>query len=108
MATEAKRAVTVEIAGAKYRVTSDADPLHLARLAERVDERLASLGAKAKRTASPAQLLAVVALSLAEDLENVEREREQLEERTRDALGQAIAAIDARLAEDLRREQESR
>lgn len=94
-----KRTVTLEIAGAKYRMTSDADEAHLARLAEMINQRIDSLGPKAQRTATPAQLLAVVALGLADDLLGAERRRRDVEEATRSALERAIARIDERLEE---------
>lgn len=92
-----KRTVTLEIAGAKYRMTSDADEEHLARLAEMINERIEALGPKAQRTATPAQLLAVVALGLADDLLNAERQRREIEEATRSAVQRAIERIDERL-----------
>lgn len=92
-----KRTVTLEIAGAKYRMTSDADEEHLHELARMINERIESLGAKAQRTATPAQLLAVVALGLADDLLGAERRREEVEQVTREAVTKAIARIDERL-----------
>lgn len=93
-----KRTVTLEIAGAKYRMTSDAEEAHLLRLAELINERIEALGPKAQRTATPAQLLAVVALGLADDLLTAERRRREIEDLTREAVEQAIAQIDERLA----------
>lgn len=81
-------------------MTSDTDKAHLERLAAIVNERIASLGEKARLKASPAQLLAVVALGLAEDLEVAERRRQEVVARTRDVVGQAISRIDQRLAAD--------
>ncbi|MFW5925666.1 MAG: cell division protein ZapA [Myxococcota bacterium] len=95
-----KRTVTLDIAGAKYRMTSDADEAHLQRLAEMVDERIQALGSKALRAASPAQLLAVVALGLADDLLAADKRRDQLERLTREAIDRAIERIDSRLEED--------
>lgn len=92
-----KRTVTLEIAGAKYRMTSDAEEIHLLRLAELINERIEALGPKAQRTATPAQLLAVVALGLADDLMTAERRRQDVEDLTRDAVQKAIARIDERL-----------
>jgi cell division protein ZapA len=92
-----KRTVTLEIAGAKYRMTSDADEEHLARLAEMINERIEALGPKAQRSATPAQLLAVVALGLADDLLQAERRRREVEDTTRSAVQQAIERIDERL-----------
>lgn len=89
--------MTLEIAGAKYRMTSDADEEHLARLAEMINERIDALGPKAQRSATPAQLLAVVALGLADDLLSAERRRRDIEDVTRSAVQQAIARIDERL-----------
>ena len=95
-----KQPVTLEIAGAKYRMSSDADPEHLRRLAAVINDRIAELGAKASRSASAAQLLAVVALGLAEDLEVAEARRLKLEAQTRRVVADAIARIDQRLAAD--------
>ena len=92
-----KRTVTLEIAGSKYRMTSDADEEHLQGLARMINERIEDLGPKAKRTATPAQLLAVVALGLADDLVIAERRRRDVERLTRDTVERAIARIDERL-----------
>ena len=95
-----KRNVQIEIAGARYRMSSDADEAYLQRLADIVNERVAALGPKAARAATPAQLLAVVALSLAEDLDASEQRRESLEARTRQVVATAIRRIDQRLQAD--------
>ena len=95
-----KRTVQIEIAGARYRMSSDADESYLQRLADIVNERIQALGPKAARSATPAQLLAVVALSLAEDLETSERRRAGLEAKTRQIVGAAIQRIDQRLQAD--------
>src|SRR5262249_53999578 len=92
--------VNIDIAGAKYRMTTDADPEHLQRLASLINDRIAELGPKALRSASPTQLLAVVALGLADDLEQSEARRQTLEQTTRRAIEAAIAPIDRRLAAD--------
>jgi cell division protein ZapA len=95
-----KRTVQIEIAGARYRMSSDADETYLQRLADIVNDRVRALGPKAARAASPAQLLAVVALSLAEDLDASERRQEALETKTRQVVGAAIRRIDQRLEAD--------
>jgi len=95
-----KRTVQIEIAGARYRMSADADETYLQRLADMVNERVQALGPKAARAATPAQLLAVVALGLAEDLEASERRRDQLEAKTRQVVGTAIRRIDQRLQAD--------
>jgi cell division protein ZapA (FtsZ GTPase activity inhibitor) len=93
-----KQTVTLEIAGAKYRMTSDADEAHLQRLADMINQRITDLGPKAARTATPAQMLAVVALGLADDLLTSEGRREQVESLTRSAVTRTIERIDQRLA----------
>jgi cell division protein ZapA (FtsZ GTPase activity inhibitor) len=95
-----KRNVQIEIAGASYRMSSDADEAYLQRLANIVNERVQALGPKAARAATPAQLLAVVALGLAEDLDASERRRESLELKTREVVVTAIRRIDQRLLAD--------
>jgi len=92
-----KRPITLEIAGAKYRMTADADEDHLQRLAQMVNERIAALGPKAARQATPAQVLAIVALGLADDLVTAEKRTRAIEEVTRKAIANAIERIDRRL-----------
>jgi cell division protein ZapA len=95
-----KRTVQIEIAGARYRMSADADETYLQRLADIVNERVQALGPKAARAATPAQLLAVVALGLAEDLDASERRHDALEAKTRQVVGAAIQRIDKRLQTD--------
>ncbi len=95
-----KRTVQIEIAGARYRMSADADETYLQRLADIVNERVRALGPKAARAATPAQLLAVVALGLAEDLDASERQRETLEAKTRQVVNTAIRRIDKSLQVD--------
>ena len=95
-----KRTVHIDIAGARYRMSSDADENYLQRLADIVNERVQALGPKAARSATPAQLVAVVALGLAEDLEASERRHSALEAKTRQVVGAAIRRIDQRLQAD--------
>ncbi len=95
-----KRTVQIEIAGARYRMSSDADESYLQRLADIVNERVHALGPKAARAATPAQLLAVVALGLAEELQAADQRRDALEAKTRKLVSAAIRRIDQRLEAD--------
>lgn len=97
-----KRQVTIELAGQKYRMNSDADEGHLEKIASLVEERITALGVRAARTASPAQLLAIVALGLADDLIAAEKRCRSVEEITRKAITNAIDRIDRRLEADTR------
>jgi cell division protein ZapA (FtsZ GTPase activity inhibitor) len=92
-----KHTVTLEIAGTKFRLVADADTQHLNELAARVNERVAKLG-NASRPASPAQLLALVALGLADDLDTCEKKLREVERLTRSTIQHVITRIDSRLA----------
>jgi cell division protein ZapA len=96
-----KKSVSLDIAGASYRMMVDVDEAHLLRLAELVNERVRSLGPKAQQKASPAQLLAMVALSLADDLVSAQTRAKSIEDTTRRAITSAIARIDQRLEADM-------
>ena len=95
-----KRTITLEIAGARYRMTSDADEQHLQALANSLNQRIHDLGTKAARSGSPAQLLAMVALGLADELSASEERLEQLQGATRRVVQAAIDRIDRRLEAD--------
>ncbi len=95
-----KHTVTLEIAGTKFRLVADANQADLEELARVVNERVAKLGAAGK-SASPAQLLALVALGLADDLRASEKKLRELDHLTRSTVSGVIARIDNRLAEDL-------
>ena len=91
-----KHTVTLEIAGTKFRLAADADAQRLNELAALVNERVAKLGS-ASKAASAAQLLAMVALGLADDLSNCEKKLREVERLTRSTIGDVIARIDARI-----------
>jgi cell division protein ZapA (FtsZ GTPase activity inhibitor) len=94
------KTISLDIAGAAYRMNVDADEEHLKRLAQIVNERVAALGPKAQQRATPTQLLVMVALGLADDW-LLEKERAKtVEEATRRAVVNAIARIDRRLSSD--------
>lgn len=100
MSTQEKRTITVEIAGSRFRLSSDADEAHLQHLADIVNQRIASLGGRAAQRATPAQVLALVVLSFAEDLEVAEERYRKLASKTRKVVNEAIEQIDRRLRED--------
>ena len=91
-----RNTVTLEIAGTRFRLVADAEEQQLQELADTVNNRVAQLHA-GSRTASPAQLLAMTALGLADDLRTAEARLKQMEELTRSTVQQAIARIDAHL-----------
>lgn len=93
-----KHTVTLEIAGTRFRLVADADADHLQALAREVNGRVEQLSA-GSRTASSAQLLAMVALGLADDLRSSDDKLRRVEAVTRDTIGQAIARIDEHLQE---------
>ena len=94
-----KRTVTLEIAGTRFRLVADADEAHLESLASMVNQRVAELGGQA-RAASSAQLLAMAALALADDLKASQDKLRQVDELTRTTIANAIARIDNRVQAD--------
>lgn len=95
-----KHNVTLEIAGTRFRLVADADDSHLQRLAALVNDRVEELKSKTSRVASPAQLLALVALELADDLLCAQERENRLRDLTRTAVVGAIERIDRRIALD--------
>jgi cell division protein ZapA (FtsZ GTPase activity inhibitor) len=93
-----KHTVTLEIAGTKFRLVADADEKHLAELATMVNDRVAKLGA-GSRGASAAQLLALVALGLADDLRTADKKLREVDQLARNTIASLITRIDARLAD---------
>ena len=91
------RQVNIEIGGARYRMTTDSDEAHIRKLAAAVDERIQALGPAAKRIGN-AQLLAVIALSLMEEVQAQSATLEEMRTRTRALLDEAVGDIDGRLA----------
>ena len=93
-----KHTVTLEIAGTKFRLIADADEQHLTELASMVNERVAKLGGAGR--ASSAQVLALVALGLADDLKSSEKKLREVDQLARTSITQLIARIDQRLVQD--------
>ncbi len=89
----------MEIAGCRYRIVTDAEEGYLQQLAERVNERVAALGVSAGKHPGAAQVLAVVALELADELAACETRLRRLQSVTGDVLRRAIERIDQRLGE---------
>lgn len=94
-----KQTVTLDIAGTKFRLVADADAEQLRELAAVVNERVKALK-RGSRTASPAQLLAMVALGLADDLRASDKQVAQIDQLTRRAIEGAIQRIDQHIERD--------
>ena len=95
-----KRTIALEIAGTKFRLISDADQQHLQDLAAMINDRVEKMSRGGARSASSSQLLALAALDLADELRSAEARLQEVERLTRTAIGNAIARIDRRLADD--------
>ena len=91
-----KHTLTLEIAGTKFKLVADADAQHLSQLADMVNERVAKLE-QAGKSAPAAQLLALVALGLADDLTTSRKKLNDMEQLTRRTIQSVIARIDKRL-----------
>lgn len=92
-----KHTLTLEIAGTKFKLVADADAQHLSQLAAMVNERVAKLE-HAGKSAPAAQLLALVALGLADDLTTTRKKLDEMEQLTRRTVQSVIARIDKRLS----------
>jgi cell division protein ZapA (FtsZ GTPase activity inhibitor) len=96
-----KHTITLEIAGTRFRLVSDADQDHLQELAAMINERVEKMGRSGSRSsASSGQLLALAALDLADELKSSRAKLEEVERLTRTAIANAIARIDRGLASD--------
>jgi cell division protein ZapA (FtsZ GTPase activity inhibitor) len=94
-----KRTITLEIAGTRFRLVSDADQEHLQMLADMINERVEKLSRSGPRSsASSSQLLALAALDLADALKSSENKLQEVERLTRSAIANAISRIDRGLA----------
>lgn len=94
-----KRTITLEIAGTKFRLVSDADEAHLQNLARMVNERVERMSRGGTRSsASSGQLLALAALDLADELSAAQKKLDAVERLTRNAIANALARIDRGLA----------
>lgn len=91
-----KHTLTLEIAGTKFKLVADADAQHLSQLADMVNERVAKLE-QAGKSAPAAQLLALVALGLADDLTTSRKKLNDMEQLTRRTIQSVIGRIDKRL-----------
>lgn len=72
-----QKIVEIPIGGVKVKVKTDATPASLKQIRDLVDSKCEEFAGKLERGMSPAQLLSLVALSLAEELLD-ERERSRL------------------------------
>jgi cell division protein ZapA (FtsZ GTPase activity inhibitor) len=86
------------MAGTKFRLVAESEENHLRKLAAIVNQRLDQLDGKTPRTATPTQLLALVALGLVDDLLASEERVMRISELTRSAVANAIERIDRRIA----------
>jgi cell division protein ZapA (FtsZ GTPase activity inhibitor) len=86
-----RAAVALEIGGQKIRLRAHADGDHLVRLAQLVNERFSAIQGTT-RNATPATVLALVALDLADELGEVRRRADE----ARDEARRAIAAAESR------------
>jgi cell division protein ZapA (FtsZ GTPase activity inhibitor) len=93
-----KQTITIEIAGTKFRLVADAESSHLHELAAVVNERVQKLAGAGAHSASSAQLLALAALGLADDLKASEARLQEVSGLTRAAINNAIARIDRGIA----------
>ncbi|MEI8257240.1 MAG: cell division protein ZapA [Deltaproteobacteria bacterium] len=93
-AAQTRPPVVLEIGGQRLRLSANTDQSHLERLAHEVNERIATMG-RETRSNQPGTLLALVALQLADELDEARRSLEQVREESR----RAVAAAETRARE---------
>ncbi len=116
-AAQTRLPVAVEIGGQRLRLSANTDRVHLERLAREVNERFAALQ-RETRSNLPGTVLALVALQLADELDEARRElakvrgesehavtkaesrAREVEQLARRAVTDAIAEIDRALSLD--------
>lgn len=89
--------VDIEIGGIRQTFQTDADAVYLKRLAAEVNDRVHRVQDRAPHVTS-AQVLALVALELADELQETTQRLTQLRSSTRTTVEKAIARIDSTLA----------
>lgn len=109
--------MVIDVAGQRLRLSGQSDPEHVASLAALVNERFDELQ-RAGRSAAPSQVLAMLALNLADEvltaraaataaaaahreaLAAAEARGRELEAAARKAIGDALSTIDRALLDD--------
>ncbi|MBL8681032.1 MAG: cell division protein ZapA [Myxococcales bacterium] len=86
-----RAAIALEIGGQRIRLRAHADEAQLVELAKLVNDRFAAIQG-ATRNATPATVLALVALDLADELSTARRKADE----AREDAKRAIAAAEAR------------
>jgi cell division protein ZapA len=89
--------VELRVGGQTYRVVSSASEQELEALASVVDAKLDALGARGRPV--PVNVWVLVAIALANDLEDERRRRSATEARGREMFQTLLARIDAALAD---------
>jgi len=87
--------VELRVGGQSYRVVSSASPRELQRLADVVNDKLSAL-LPPGRAATP-QALLLVALALANDVEQERKRTAQVKDRSRTALEELVVEVEAAL-----------
>lgn len=100
------RTVELRIAGQNYRVVSSATAEQLERLARMVNQKMSELAPQAR--ADGAHRLLLVALALANDVEEQREQHESLRNRFREFLGRILGRVDSALASPLLLDAEQR
>lgn len=90
-----RQAVELRVGGQTYRVVASADEADLKRLADVVDHKLVELTGPGRAIAPQSLLLA--AISLAHELEEEKRKRQNLEASWREKLQSVLKRIDTAL-----------
>jgi cell division protein ZapA (FtsZ GTPase activity inhibitor) len=92
------RSINITVAGQSFQIRSDAEEDYVRQLAADVTARFVGLREKGPRHNQDFKAMAMVAIGLLDELAAVKKERESIQEKTRNFAMRMISRIDKLLA----------
>lgn len=90
--------INITVAGQSFQIRSDADPNYLTGLAREVSDRFKKLKQSGPRNEQDIKIMAMVAITLLDELQNTRSSYDSLKEKTREFAVGLIARIDELLS----------
>lgn len=94
----AMRSINITVAGQSFQIRSDAKEDYVRQLAKEVTERFIVLKEKGPRHNQDFKAMAMVAIGLLDELDAARKERQSIQEKTRQFAERIISKIDKLLA----------
>jgi len=89
---------TISVGGQSFQIRSDADAAHVEDLAKEVSKRYSALEKKGPRASQQFRAMAMVAIVLLDELQRMEKQRDDIRDRSRGFAEKIITRIDEILA----------